>query len=286
VASVEAFPLDKTHHLRAKLELEQHLKAGGPGVPPFSIVRPCAFFENLDDPANWNPLRKGAVSFLTTEDCSFCATYDIGRAAAVQFKDPSTWLGKSLDVVSWRGDLAAVAAALERVGGVPVKARRAMPLFLRRWLLPDLHYMCLAYEGRLPGRPDRLPKSSAFYFGVLCDLWVCGWTGKLPARASHAPSHTSHNKKKPQPRKTLSASFRTPCPPRTGSGTTAGTPMARRSPLEEAFDNNALVYNRKLGSGGQVGGVHVRTWSAKKRKWPHSDILPPSFPLPRSWEGP
>ena len=142
VADLEMFDEHVTH-LHAKVALEKYLRASG---VPFSILRPCAFFENLDDPANWNPLKKGVVKFLSLKPCKFCATYDIGRAAAIQLKNPDQWLGKSLDVIGWEGDLSQVAAALEKVSGVPVKAKLAMPLFLRRLLLKDIHHMFLYYE--------------------------------------------------------------------------------------------------------------------------------------------
>ena len=105
-----------------------------------------AFFENLDDAANWNPLKKGVVKFLSLQECKYCATYDIGRAAVIHFNDPKAWLGKTLDVISWQGDLQQVAAALSKVSGVPVKAMLAMPIFLRRLFLKDLHHMFLYYE--------------------------------------------------------------------------------------------------------------------------------------------
>ena len=130
-------------HLHAKVALETYLRESG---VPYSILRPCAFFENLDDAANWNPLKKGVVKFLSLQDCKYCATYDIGRAAAIQFKDPRTWLGRSLDVIGWQGNLSEVAAALSKVSGVPVKAQLAMPIFLRKLFLKDLHHMFLYYE--------------------------------------------------------------------------------------------------------------------------------------------
>ena len=142
VADAECFDAH-TKHLKAKVALEQYLRQSG---VPFSILRPCAFFENLDDAANWNPLKKGVVKFLTMHNCKYCATYDIGRAAAIQLKNRQEWLGRSLDVIGWQGDLSQVAAALSKVSGVPVKAKLAMPMFLRRLLLNDLHHMFLYYE--------------------------------------------------------------------------------------------------------------------------------------------
>ena len=142
VADAEFFD-DHVTHLQATLALEKYLRESD---APFSILRPCAFFENLDDGANWNPLKKGVVKFLSMQDCKYCATYDIGRAAAIQLKNPEQWMGKTLDVIGWQGDLSQVAAALSKVSGVPVKAKLAMPLFLRRLLLKDLHHMFLYYE--------------------------------------------------------------------------------------------------------------------------------------------
>jgi uncharacterized protein YbjT (DUF2867 family) len=142
VADAEFFDEHVTH-LKAKVALEKYLKQSG---VPFSILRPCAFFENLDDAANFNPLKKGVVKFLSTQDCKYCATYDIGRAAAIQLTNPQQWLGKTLDVVGWQGDLSQVAAALSKVTGEPVKAKLAMPIFLRRLFMKDLHHMFLYYE--------------------------------------------------------------------------------------------------------------------------------------------
>ncbi|KAJ1623904.1 hypothetical protein T492DRAFT_283317 [Pavlovales sp. CCMP2436] len=74
------------------------------------------------------------------------ATYDIGRAAARQLLQPDVWLGRTMDVVSWKGTLAEMALALEKVGGVPVKAGLAMSLLARRFFLNDLHQMCLYFD--------------------------------------------------------------------------------------------------------------------------------------------
>jgi len=130
-------------HFKTKLVIENYLKESG---LQYSILRPTNFFENFDDAANYNPLKKGKLYFWSLEECKYCCTYDIGRAAAVMFKNSQEWYGKTLDVISWKGDLKTAAAALETVGGVPVKYGLAMPLFLRRLFLKDIHNMCLYYE--------------------------------------------------------------------------------------------------------------------------------------------
>ena len=143
-------------HIKTKIVIEDYLRKSGLA---FSILRPTAFFENFDDPKNWNPLKKGSLKFLSTKTIKYCATYDIGRAAAVMFKNRETWLGRSLDVIGWEGDLSQVARALEKVGGVPVKYKLAMPVFARRLFLKDLHNMFLYFEAGGPkGSPDDFKK--------------------------------------------------------------------------------------------------------------------------------
>ena len=155
VADAECFD-DKTHHIKAKVVLEDYVKRSGLN---FTILRPSAFFENLDDAANWNPLKKGRVSFLSDNVLKFCSTYDIGRAAALIFANPRDWFGKTLDIVSWKGDLSDLASALERVSGVPVRAQLAMPVFMRRLFLNDLHHMCLYFEEQgLSAEPNDFKK--------------------------------------------------------------------------------------------------------------------------------
>jgi len=154
-ADAECFD-DKTHHLKAKVVLEDVVKRSGLN---YTILRPSAFFENLDDSANWNPLKKGRVKFLSEKPLKFCSTYDIGRAASVIFNNPHAWHGKSLDIVSWKGDLADIALALEKVSGTSVRPQLAMPIFMRRLLLNDLHHMCLYFEEQgLAAEPEDFKK--------------------------------------------------------------------------------------------------------------------------------
>ena len=155
VIDAEQMPVE-CHHIKSKIEIEKYIKSSGVN---FSILRPCAFFENLDDAQNWNPLKKGSLKFLVDQTCTWCGTYDIGRAAAAQFKTPSKWLGQSLDVCSYQGDLSQVAQALETVGGVPVSHGLAMPMCLRGLFVgQDLHQMCNYFEanGGVPRAQERI----------------------------------------------------------------------------------------------------------------------------------
>jgi uncharacterized protein YbjT (DUF2867 family) len=141
-------------HFHPKLKLETYLKSSG--LAGYSILRPTCFYENLDDAANWNPLKKGHLKFLMLEKLTWTSTFDIGRAAAAMFKAPAEWQGKTLDVVSWQGDLAQVAAGLAEVSGEPVGHSLAMPIFARRMFLNDLHHMCEMYVANGGGAPGSI----------------------------------------------------------------------------------------------------------------------------------
>ena len=73
-------------HFFAKQRLEAYLAKSG--YKDYSVLGPCAFFENFDDPVNYNPLTKGSLKFLTLNKIKFCSTYDVGRAASVMFNNP------------------------------------------------------------------------------------------------------------------------------------------------------------------------------------------------------
>ncbi len=160
VIDAEQMPVE-CEHIKSKVDIEKYIKSSGVN---FSILRPCAFFENLDDAANWNPLKKGSLKFLMDQTCTWCSTYDIGRAAAAQFKNPSKWLGQSLDVVSYQGDLCQVAKALEIVGKVPVSYGLAVPMCVRGLLVgQDLHQMCNYFQehGGVPHAQERIANFKA-----------------------------------------------------------------------------------------------------------------------------
>ena len=100
-----------------------------------------AFFENFDDPQNWNPLTQGKVKFLSAAPTMFVSTFDVGKAVAAFLSDKAAWNGKTLSCASWKGTVTEVAAALEAVSGVKTTGSLAMPTFFRWLFLYDLDQM-------------------------------------------------------------------------------------------------------------------------------------------------
>ena len=144
VANADVAP-DAVGHFKSKLDVENHLKASGLN---FSILRPVAFFENYDDPANFNALKKGSVKGLWQADLKVkhVACRDIGKAAAAMLASPSKWKGKTLDCAS--DDLTGddVAAALTEVSGVECTYGVAVPRFVMRCFMKDLNAMIEFFE--------------------------------------------------------------------------------------------------------------------------------------------
>jgi len=135
-------------HLIAKPVIENQLLYSA--LKGAAVLRPVAFFENFDDPYNWNPLKRGKVKFLTDAKTKFCSTYDIGRAAALMFEKHELWNRKLLPVVSWEGTVQDVANALQKVSKTPTVGSVAMPYLIRWLFLNDLHHMCRYFEEGYP----------------------------------------------------------------------------------------------------------------------------------------
>ena len=147
VADAENMDLSKVRHLAAKPTIEKYLLHAG--FESAVIARPVAFFENLDDPENWNSLKvvSGRVKFLTDCNVKYCSTYDIGKAIAEFLVYPSVWNGKTVEMASWEGSIKEVAASLQKVTDIPTQGVMIMPRWIRRIFMNDLHHMCMYFEG-------------------------------------------------------------------------------------------------------------------------------------------
>lgn len=127
-------------HFKSKFDIENHLKASG---LDYSILRPVAFFENFDDPVNFNALTPGSIKGLWPASLSvLCvATADIGKAGCVMLSDPAAWKGKTLDCSTEHVDGAKLSAALTQASGIECTYSLSMPPFAIKLFLNDLHHM-------------------------------------------------------------------------------------------------------------------------------------------------
>ena len=132
-------------HFKSKLEIEKYLKSSGLA---HGILRPVAFYENFDDAATWNPLKKGAVKGLWSVDTKvkLVSCVDIGKAGAVMLQSPEEWNGKTIDCAACNLDGHEIAASLTEASGVQCKYATAMPRCIMACLMPDLNHMVSFFE--------------------------------------------------------------------------------------------------------------------------------------------
>ena len=141
---------EKIGHFWGKADVEKYMASeftGGEdssslGIT-WSVIRPAAFFENLDDGANFNPLKKGSVKMLTYPDkpVKYIAVEDIGKASAVLLTDPDTYAGKIIEGAGGKHTGVELAAALTEASGTECKYSMTMPRFALWLFLGDLYHM-------------------------------------------------------------------------------------------------------------------------------------------------
>lgn len=114
----------------------------------WSVIRPAAFFENVDDEANFNPLKKGAVKMLTYPDkpLKYIAVEDIGKGSVVLLTNPKKYNGKIIEAAGGKHSGVELAAALTEASGVECTYQMSLPRFALWLLLGDLYQMVKWFE--------------------------------------------------------------------------------------------------------------------------------------------
>lgn len=133
-------------HFHSKAAIEKHLKASA--IKRWFILRPSCFYENVDDPANSNPLKKGKVKMLSPANVSiaYISCPDIGKAAATAFADPDAWAGKTVKLAAATYTGIQLAEAMAEVTGTPTSYGTAVPGCVLKCMVPDLAAMVAFME--------------------------------------------------------------------------------------------------------------------------------------------
>jgi uncharacterized protein YbjT (DUF2867 family) len=145
VADCDACPRN-VEYFKTKVYVEDYRKDAG--LPNFSILRPVAFLENLNDPSNYNPLTKGRVQALWPADLrlQMVSCVDIGKAALAMIASPAEWKGKTLDCASCNVTGMELAQALSQASGVRCTYRVAVPPFVQKLCMKDLYHMVRFFQ--------------------------------------------------------------------------------------------------------------------------------------------
>jgi uncharacterized protein YbjT (DUF2867 family) len=166
--------LDREHrktgvpHVDSKIEIESALAKS---KLPWTVLGPGTFMDNIG--TKFFPVgHKSIRGFVSKETAlPYIAVRDIGRAAAKVIADPSSYLGRRLNLIAgiWDGD--ALCAALRNVYGRPYRWN-APPRLLMRIFAPEFYKMRLGFEkfGR-PPFPATYLESVESTHKLLPDVW-------------------------------------------------------------------------------------------------------------------
>jgi len=142
----------KVHHFWAKADVEKHMATQfdeASGIT-WSVLRPVAFFENVDDAATYNPLTKGVLKFVTYPDVKvkFIACEDIGKGCAVLLTNPTEYSGKIIEAAGAEHSGVELTKALSEVSGTECKYKLALPRFVMWLFMGDLYHMTTWFEAK------------------------------------------------------------------------------------------------------------------------------------------
>lgn len=123
----------KMEEFWSKTDIEMYIaKELRPLQITWSVMRPVAFMENLDDEKNGNPLKKGGVKMLTKPDypVKWISCTDIGKGSAALLLNPELYAGQYIDAATCECTGHELAQALSDASGVKCKYSVSVPRFV------------------------------------------------------------------------------------------------------------------------------------------------------------
>ena len=114
----------------------------------WSVLKPVAFLENLDDKKNGNPLKKGSLKMLTKPDRSlkYIAAADIGKGSAELLMNPETYKYKKVDAATCEYTGLELAQILSQVSGTKCTYSVSVPRFVLWMFEKNLYHLVTWFE--------------------------------------------------------------------------------------------------------------------------------------------
>ena len=114
----------------------------------WSVLRPVAFLENLDDKKNGNPLKKGSLKMLTKSGCSieYIAAADIGKGSVELLMNPQMYKYQKVDAATCEYTGPELAQILSEVSGTKCKYSISVPRFVLRMFVNNLYHLVTWFE--------------------------------------------------------------------------------------------------------------------------------------------
>jgi len=155
-------------HVDSKIEIEMALAKSN---IPWTVLGPGTFMDNIG--TKFFPVGHKAIRGFVSKETAlpYIAVRDIGRAAAKVFVDPSSYMGKRINLVSGMWDGNAVCTALSNVYGRPYRWKAPSRLLMRIFA-PEFYKMRVGFEkfGR-PPFPAEFLESIESTRQLLPDVW-------------------------------------------------------------------------------------------------------------------
>merc|ERR1712154_498823 len=122
----------------------------------YSVLKPVAFLENLDDVKNGNPLKKGYLKMLTKPSCSlkYIAAADIGKGSAELLMKPEIYSGKKIDAATCEYTGPELAEILSQVSGTKCTYKVSVPRFVLWMFVKNLYHLVRWFESDGYEKPD------------------------------------------------------------------------------------------------------------------------------------
>mmetsp|Transcript_818 Transcript_818/g.1873 ORF Transcript_818/g.1873 Transcript_818/m.1873 type:complete len:305 (-) Transcript_818:89-1003(-) len=147
-AEADNVPL-KMEEFWSKADIEAYMaKELAPLQITWSVLRPVAFMENLDDPKNGNPLKKGTVKMLVKPECSlkYISCTDIGKGSAELLANPELYAGQKIDAATCEYTGPELAEALSEASGVKCTYSISVPRIALYLFVHSFYRMVILFE--------------------------------------------------------------------------------------------------------------------------------------------
>jgi len=134
----------------SKADIEKYMaKELTPLDITWSVLRPVAFMENIDDEKNGNPLKKGSVKMLTKPEIpmKYISCTDIGKGSAALLLSPELYAGQIIDAATCEYTGPELAEALSEVSGVKCKYSISVPRIVLYLFVRPLYRLVMYFEG-------------------------------------------------------------------------------------------------------------------------------------------
>jgi len=140
---------NKMEEFWSKADIEKYMAKELPPLQiTWSVLRPVAFLDNLDDPKNGNPLKKGSVKMLTKPNCSvkYISCTDIGKGSAALLMNPEMYAGQKIDAATCEYTGPELAKILSEVSGTECKYKISVPKPVLWLFVRNLYHMVNWFE--------------------------------------------------------------------------------------------------------------------------------------------